>query len=310
MNVVITGATGTIGAHLLPRLDGPITVLTRDPERAAARVRGARFVKWDGTTALDATILDDADAVVHLAGEPVIEGRWSQDKKRRIFDSRVRSTRAIVAALGRARPARRVFVCASAVGIYGDRGAETLTEESRRGDGFLADVCAAWEDAAREAARHEVRVVSIRTGIALAREGGAFAKMLPIFRAGLGGRVGDGGQWMPWVHVDDVAGLIRHALRSEAVEGPLNAVAPDVVTNATFTRELARALHRPAFFRVPTIALRVALGEAAEVVLASQRVVPERAIDAGYTFQHPGLRGALAHLVARAPIPVAAESHA
>jgi uncharacterized protein (TIGR01777 family) len=226
----------------------------------------------------------------------VAEGRWTDEKKRRIRQSRVDGTRAVVASIAKAEVKPRVLVSASAVGVYGSRGDELLTESSAPGEGFLPEVCRAWEDEAMAAEAHGVRVVCLRIGIVLAREGGALAKMLPLFRTGLAGKLGSGAQWMPWIHVDDVVGLVLHAATKDAVKGPLNAAAPELVTNAGFTRTLARTLHRPAFFAAPKLALELALGETASVILASQRVVPEKALATGYRFAHPSLGPALAEL--------------
>lgn len=311
MRSIITGATGTIGRQLVETLDGDITVLSRDPKQAARSVRAARFSAWDGRSALEPALFDGVDAVFHLAGEPVAEGRWSAEKKRRIEDSRVLGTRAIVAAMGKATRRPRAFVSASAVGFYGSRGDERLSEESGPGQGFLAEVCSAWEDEARVAERAlGVRTTLLRIGIVLSREGGALTKMLPLFKAGLAGKLGSGEQWMPWIHGDDVVGLLLHAARSEAVRGPLNAVAPEAVTNAVFTRELARTLGRPAFLPAPAAALRIAMGEMADVVLASQRVEPRAALASGFRFSHPSLAGALADLLGRSRAPVQAELRA
>lgn len=297
MRTVITGATGLIGRRLTSALSGELVVLSRNPSAAARTLAATSFVAWDGRAPVDPAVFDGADAVIHLAGEPVAEGRWSAAKKAAIEESRVLGTRRIAASIAAARTRPRVLLTASAVGYYGDRGDEPLTEESAPGTDFLARVCVGWEQEARAIEALGVRTCMLRIGIALAREGGALARMLPLFRAGLGGRLGDGKQWMPWIHVDDVVGLFLHAARSEDVRGPVNVVAPEGATNEAFTRELARALHRPAFFGVPKAALRVAMGELAGVVLGSQRVLPRRAIETGYAFRFPSLNDALGDLV-------------
>lgn len=299
MRVVVTGATGTIGTRLLAALDAEVTVLTRDPERARRTLNAARFVAWDGRAAIPPSVFDGADVVYHLAGEPVAGGRWTAEKKKRILDSRVLGTRAVVDSIGKAG-SKPNLVSASAVGFYGSRGDELLTEASTAGAGFLPDVCRAWELEAAQAERHGVHATMLRIGIVLAREGGALHQMLPLFRAGLGGRLGRGGQWMPWIHVDDVVALFLRAGRAPALDGPVNAVAPHAVTNATFTKALAHELHRPAFLAAPELAIRLAMGELADVVLASQRVVPERAVRSGYVFRHPTIEGALADLFGHA----------
>jgi len=310
MRAVITGATGTIGKQLVEAISGELTVLSRDPEAAAGSIRAAHFVRWDGHSELDPALFEGVDAVFHLAGEPVAEGRWTAAKKRRIQDSRVLGTRAIVDAMGKAGKRPRAFVCASAVGYYASRGDETLTEGSGRGEGFLADVCARWElEASAAEAVHGVRTSMLRIGIVLSNRGGALTKMLPLFKWGLATQLGSGQQWMPWIHADDVVGLLVHAAEQEHVRGPVNAVAPECVTNGQFTLELARALGRPALLSAPATALRLAMGEVAAVVLASQRVEPRVALRSGYRFVHPTLIGALAHLVGTRGASVHLEAH-
>lgn len=294
MRALVTGATGTIGKQLVRELGRETVVLSRDPARAAKSL-GVRAEKWDGTSDLPPALLDGIDVVFHLAGEPVGEGRWTEEKKRRIEESRVLGTRAVVKAIAAAAN-KPVLVSASAVGFYGSRGDELLAEDAAPGEGFLPHVCRAWEREAEAAEAHGVRVALVRIGIVLAKDGGALAKMLPIFRAGLAGRLGKGTQWMPWIHVDDVVGLLLHAARNGEVRGPLNASAPELVTNAAFTKALAHAVRRPAVFAAPQFALQIALGEMANVVLASQRVVPEKALRTGYRFRHRKLDDALASL--------------
>jgi uncharacterized protein (TIGR01777 family) len=307
---LVTGASGTVGQALAAQLGSEVVATTRDRGRAVNHA--AETVTWDGESALPPAALREVDSVFHLAGEPVVDGRWDTAKKDRILLSRVDSTRALVRAFADLEPSARprVLVCASAVGIYGSRGEELLTEKSAPAGGFLVEVCRAWEEEAARARDLGVRVVSLRIGIVLATEGGALAKMLPLFRLGLGGRLGDGKQWMPWIHIDDIVGLLRFAAANEHVSGPVNAAAPQPVQNVTFTRALGEAVHRPALLPAPAFALRIALGEAASVILASQHVVPARAIDAGYRFVHPTLAGALASLVgageARSPVSSAA----
>lgn len=297
MRVVVTGATGTVGRRLLAALDAKeVTVLSRDPDAARRTVDAGRFVAWDGRSPIAPSVFEGVDVVHHLAGEPVAGSRWTEDKKRRIEESRTLGTRAVVDAMcesgGRPR-----LVCASAVGIYGSRGDEILTEESPRARGFLADVCKRWEDEASAIERRGGSAAMLRLGIVLAPDGGALGTMLPLFRAGLGGRLGHGDQWMPWVHVDDVVALFRRAGSDPALTGPINAVAPAPVTNATFTRALARAVRRPALLPAPALALRLAFGELADVMLASQRVLPERATRAGFVFRHATLASALGELL-------------
>jgi hypothetical protein len=245
----------------------------------------------------EAQAVPPCDAVVHLAGEPIAQ-RWTAAAKQRIRESRVEATRRLVAQLAKLERAPRVLVAASAIGIYGSRGDEVLTEASAPGSDFLAEICVAWEQAAREAAALGIRVVSVRFGIVLGREGGALARMLPPFRLGVGGRLGSGRQWMSWIHLEDALGLLEFALGRDALAGPLNATAPNPVVNAEFTRRLAAALHRPAFTPAPAFALKLMFGEMAGMLLNGQRVEPRAALAAGYTFRYPELAPALNQLLA------------
>ena len=231
---------------------------------------------------------------MHLAGAGVADKRWSAGRKRELRDSRIDTARRIVAAIGAAAEKPAVLVAGSAVGIYGSRGDELLTEESAPGDDFLARLCVDWEAAAQGAG---VRTVTLRTGVVLAREGGALAKLLPPFKLGAGGPIGRGRQYMPWIHRDDIVGLILHAIDTPSLEGPLNGVAPAPVTNAAFGKALGAALRRPALMPTPPIALRLLLGERAGVLTASQRVSADRAQESGYAFRHAEIGGALRDLV-------------
>jgi hypothetical protein len=272
--VTITGASGFIGRALNARLSA-----------AGHRV--------ETHSARSPRPLAISDAVVHLAGEPIAQ-RWTVAAKRRIRESRVEGTRRLIAALP-APP--RVFVCASAVGFYGSRGDEWLTETSAPGADFLAEVSVEWERAAAEARALGTRVVSLRSGMVLGRGGGALARMLPAFRMGVGGRLGSGLQFTPWIHLEDLLDLVEFTLANEAVSGPLNAVAPEPATNREFTAALGRALARPAVLPVPAFALKALFGEMATVLLASQRVAPRAALDAGFEFRHPELSAALQDLL-------------
>jgi len=256
--------------------------------------------RWDPHAATETEKLRGVDAVVHLAGESVAGGRWSAARKREILESRVGSSRALVAAIAALPPADRprALIAASAIGFYGDRSDEILDEDSLPGEGFLADVCRAWEDEVALAQTLGVRTVSIRVGVVLGRDGGALQAMLPPFRLGAGGKVGGGEQWMSWIHLDDLVGLFHAALENEGVRGIVNGVAPNAVTNAQLTGELGRVLRRPTLVPVPAFALKLLLGEMSKILLASQRVTPRRALAAGFTFRWPDLGPALDDLCA------------
>jgi uncharacterized protein len=278
MHVAVTGATGLIGTRLT----------------AALRARGDEVTPVslrDGPPPPQA--LTGHDAVVHLAGEPVAQ-RWTKAARERIRASREDGTRGLVAAIAAADPRPSVLVSASGVGYYGSRGDERLDEDAVPGDDFLAQVCVAWEREANAAREHDVRVVTVRTGVVLDRAGGALAKMLPPFRLGVGGPVAGGRQYLPWIHIDDLVGIYLAAIDEPAWTGPVNATAPEPVTNASFSKALGRALHRPAFAPVPALAIRALYGDMAEIVTEGQRAVPRRALELGYDFEHPDLDEALA----------------
>jgi uncharacterized protein len=272
MKIAVTGASGFIGHRLMEKFGA---------EAQAVSSRG----NLDG--------LAGADAVVHLAGEPVSQ-RWTKEAREKIRASRVDGTRKLVDAMRENPP--RVLVSASAVGYYGSRGDELLTESSSPADDFLGDVCRQWEREARKAEEFGVRVVCLRNGVVLGNGGGALEKMTP-FKFGLGGRIGDGKQWMAWIHLDDAVGLIEFAIASSKLQGAVNATAPNPVTNREFTRELAAALHRPAILPVPKFALHLMFGDMARIVYASQRVIPQAALHAGYSFRFSDLNAALLDLL-------------
>ena len=290
MRITITGATGRIGEKLVGRLrerGDEVTILSRSPE-------GKRdAVGWDpnaGPAPADA--LRGRDAVVHLAGEDVAQ-RWTDDAKQRIRRSRETGTRNLVEGLRAADPRPRALVASSAVGYYGAHGDERLDESTAPGSDFLAEVCVAWEHEAERAEELDLRVVRIRTGVVLDRQGGALSKMLPFFRLGVGGPVAGGEQYLPWIHVDDIVGLYLAALDGDDWTGPVNGTAPEPVTNQAFSRALGRALHRPALAPVPGFAVRALYGEMADVVVNGQRAIPRRALERGYDFRHPRLDEAL-----------------
>jgi uncharacterized protein (TIGR01777 family) len=297
MKALITGGTGLVGRELLRHLPDAV-VLSRDPAQAQRALGHSRVVGWAPEEApVPAEALQGVEAVFHLAGDPVAEGRWTPAKKRRIRDSRVLGTRNLVAGIA-AMPRRpALLVSASAVGYYGDRGDEMLGEGAPLGDGFLPEVCDAWEREALSAEALGVRVVCVRIGIVLAPGGGALARMWTPFKLGAGAQLGSGRQWMPWIHIDDVIGLMLLASQRPTLRGPLNAVAPGPVTNAEFTRALGHALRRPALLRAPEAALRLAFGEMSGIMLASQRVSPELALHSGYHFKYPELGHALESIV-------------
>jgi hypothetical protein len=301
MRFLISGATGLIGRRLgqsWQQSGHHVTILSRSLEKGR-RLGFPTFVWQPEKEPPPSEAMEQVGVVVHLAGEHIAAGRWTAEHKRRIRDSRVLSTQNLVEALGRASVKPKVFICASAIGFYGDRGDEALTEQSAPGKGFLSEVCQEWEAAATAARAFNIRVVQVRIGVVLAapNEGGALPQMLPIFKLGLGGNLGNGKQWFPWVHVDDVVGILQHAIINEIVAGPINAVAPHPVTNAEFTKTLAAVLHRPACFAAPSFLLRLGLGEMADLLLGSTRVLPERAVTTGYQFKFPLLKPALTDLL-------------
>jgi hypothetical protein len=292
VRIVVTGSTGLIGSALVRvlRADGhEVRRLVRRAPRAADES------EWDPTRrTVAAGALDGVDAVVHLAGVGVGDKRWSDSHKRAVLDSRVDGTTTIAEAVAANRDDVKVLISASAVGWYGDRGNAVLDEADGRGAGFLAGVVEAWEASTAPAASVGVRVVNIRSGVVLAAEGGALGKVLPLFKLGLGGQLGSGQQWMPWIALADEVGAIRFLLTHDELSGPVNLSAPEPVRNSDYTAAIGRALHRPTVARVPGFALRAALaGFADEGVLVSQRVVPRRLLDAGYGFRYPDLDGAL-----------------
>ncbi|OKY76941.1 MAG: TIGR01777 family protein [Desulfobulbaceae bacterium DB1] len=296
MKAMMSGGTGFVGKHLAARLDTPI-LLGRNPARIQREMQGVEARQWDLGRPLDPAVFSGVDTVFHLAGESVFKGRWNAEKKDRILRSRVEGTKNLVTALGQTPNPPATLLCASAIGYYGSRGAEMLNESSPAGNDFLATVCKSWEEEARKAEEFGIRVVSLRIGVVLGADGGALPQMLLPFKLGLGGRLGSGDQYMSWIHIDDLVSLMLHAAGDKNIKGPINAVTPNPVTNREFTAQLAAALHRPALLPVPGFALKIALGEFAEVLLSSQRVLPETALLSGFHFAHPVLRNALADIL-------------
>jgi len=294
--ILISGASGLIGAALVSVLESSGDEVFRLVRRA---LRNERELQWDPERAVPPELVSGFNAVIHLSGESVA-GRWTTAKKQRIRDSRVVSTANLANAIARAEKPPQTFICASAVGYYGNRGDEVLTEESPFGSGFLADVSREWEAATQPAANAGGRVVNTRIGIVLSRDGGALKQMLLPFRLGLGGKIGSGRQWWSWIHIDDLVAAVVFILQNVEMHGPVNMVAPNPVTNAEFTQTLARALHRPAILPVPAFAARIAFGEFAdEGLLSSAKVMPEKLVEA--MFKYSQLEEALANLLAPTP---------
>ena len=299
MNILVSGASGLIGATLVPFLTTGGHTVTR-LVRAAPKP-GTAEIQWNPQTgSINIAGLEGMAAVVHLAGENIAAARWTAEQKARIRESRVRGTQLLSEALAQLSQPPQVFMCASAIGYYGDRGDELLQEESPAGSGFLAEVCRAWEAATEPAVQKGIRTVQLRIGVVLSPAGGALARMLLPFKMGVGGVIGDGKQYMSWIGLDDVVGAIQHVLVTDSLRGAVNAVAPHPVTNRDFTKTLGRVLGRPTLLPMPAFAARLAFGEMAdELLLASTRVEPSRLVSTGYVFRYPELDAALRHLLGK-----------
>jgi uncharacterized protein len=295
MRILVSGASGLIGSAVCRRL--------RDRGDDVERLvrGGGDGVLWDPKTGrFDSPAAEGADAVVHLAGERVLSGRWTEERKAEIRYSRIAGTRLLAEGLARLERPPRVMVCASAVGFYEHSGDVEQNEEGPPGRGFLAEVCRDWESACTPAVERGIRVVNLRIGLVLDAQGGALRKMLPLFRLGLGGRIGDGRQWINWITLDDLVRVVEHVLLDDALAGPVNAVAPHAVRNEEFTRALASVLGRPAGLPVPAVVLRLALGEVAdELLLGGTRAVPKRLSERGFRFEHERIEPALRTLLER-----------
>lgn len=301
MRVVLPGGSGLIGRAVAAELAAaghePV-VLTRDPGKLTDLPQGVRAEKWDGKTAAGwSTLLDRESAIIHLAGEGIADKRWSEERKKQLLDSRVRSSEAVLAGIEQAAVRPEVLLQASAVGYYGDTGEAEVGEDNPPGDDFLGRLAAAWEDATKPAEALGLRRAILRTGIVLAREGGALPRMLLPFRLGVGGPLGSGRQWFPWIHIADEVGAIRFLLENDDARGPFNLCSPNPVRNADFARALGKALGRPSFLPTPAFALKIALGEVAEALLSGQKAFPHRLLALGYEFRFPNLDGALADLL-------------
>jgi uncharacterized protein (TIGR01777 family) len=296
MRIAVSGTTGLIGGALVQRLAGQdheVFKLVRKPLSAPSQEHDIHWLPENG--AIDAKKLEGMGAVVHLAGETIAE-RWTEEKKKRIVESRVKGTQTLCGALAKLEKKPRVLVSASAVGVYGDRGAEELTEQSATGKGFLADVCRSWEAATAPALAAGIRVVNLRVGIVVAKEGGALSKMMTPFKLGVGGRIGSGKQYMSWVSLRDILRMIEHAIGTPALSGPLNAVGPAAVTNAEFAAALGKALRRPAAVPLPAFAARLVMGREAadEMLLSGARVVPAKLKETGFEWREATLEAAIA----------------
>ncbi|MCZ6632501.1 MAG: TIGR01777 family oxidoreductase [bacterium] len=296
MKILVTGSSGLVGSALSPVLVEKGHAVSR-----LGRSASQTDFSWDPEQGvLDEAALEGVEAVVHLAGENIAEGRWTAQKKQRIRDSRVKSTQLLSEKLAGLEQPPSVLLCASAIGFYGDRGDEFLREDSEPGSGFLPDVCQEWEGATQPAREKGIRVVNLRIGIVLSLAGGALAKMLFPFKMGVGGKIGSGNQYMSWITLDDLVGVMGHALSTEDLTGPVNAVSPGAVTNLEFTKTLGRVLKRPTLFPMPGFAARMAFGEMADaLLLSSARVEPHVLRGSDYTFQNPDLEGAFRHLLGK-----------
>jgi uncharacterized protein len=296
--VLVSGVSGPIGTALLPTLESSGAAIARLARAGSgSSTKSIETIPWELDKPISPVAVSGFDAVIHLAGESIV-GRWTDEKKKKIHDSRVFGTRNLAQALAQAQHKPQVFICSSAIGYYGDRGEEILKEESTPGTGFLPDVCREWEAAAKPASEAGIRTVNLRTGVVLSPKGGALEKMLPPFKLGLGGKVGSGRQWMSWIDVQDMVGAIHHILKTDLLHGPVNMVAPRPVTNAEFTKTLASVLSRPAIFPVPAFVVKALFGEMGEtVLLGSQRVEPTQLTTSGYPFRFRDLRASLTSLL-------------
>jgi uncharacterized protein len=310
MNILMTGATGLVGTALVKAFTAEGHVIYRLVRPGSTRkepISGVFDIPWSPATGeiLDLTNTDlpridwpnNIDAFINLAGAPIADGRWSAERKALLRSSRIDTTRGLVTAMADMSPRPRVFISASAIGYYGDRGDELLTENSAPGTDFLATLAKEWEDEAMKAEQFGVRVVVARLGVVLAKTGGALPQMMMPFRFGLGGKLGSGRQWMSWITLEDVVAIIGTALVTDSLKGAVNLVSPEPVRNADFTRSLARAMHRPAIFAAPAFALRLAMGQMSEMILSSTRVTPQVLLQHGYQFRHTQLEDAFRAIV-------------
>jgi len=298
MKILISGASGLVGTHLIPTLEAKGHEVSRLVRKTP---RGANEIQWDAKTGFsesEQSKLENFDAVVHLAGDNVASENWSDDKKRRIRESRTLGTRVIVDAFRKVQNPPKIFVSASAIGFYGNREDEILTEDSAKGEGFFPDVCDEWEQEARKAADFGARVVNLRIGVVLAKDGGAIEKMLTPFKFGVGGTIGSGKQYMSWIAIDDLIKIIHFALENDQIELAVNSTAPNPVTNEEFTRTFGEVISRPTILPIPAFGIKLLFGEMGErVLLEGARVVPKKLLDAGFDFQFTHLKDALNHVL-------------
>lgn len=298
MRILVSGSHGLVGSALTRSLEaqGEVDVIRLVRHSVTP---GAKEIEWNPVSySIGVGQMEDVDAVIHLAGENIAESRWSREKKRRIRESRVNGTKLLCDALVSLKEPPRAFLCASAIGYYGDRGDELLTEESSPGEDFLAGVCVDWEKSTNGAAEKGIRVVNLRFGIILSAEGGALKQMMPPFRLGIGGRIGSGKQWMSWITLDDIVGAIEHILYHGDIGGPINVVSPNPIRNAEFTKSLGQAISRPTIFPIPEFGVRLAFGEMADsLLLSSQRVSSQRLTESGYPFRARNIQEALSRLL-------------
>lgn len=299
MIILITGASGLIGSALIPFFTAEGRFVRTLVRRAPFKEKGEDF--WDPEKkSLNPSVFDGVDAVIHLAGENIVEGRWTGEKKRRIIESRTKGTSLIAETMSQLSSPPPVLICASAIGYYGNRGDKILVEDDPPGGDFISNVCSEWEKSARAAVNAGIRVVFMRTGMVLSPAGGALLKLLFPFRAGFGGKIGSGAQYMSWIGIDDVVGAFFHVLAENGISGPVNVVSPNPVTNSEFTMTLGKVLSRPAVFSVPAAAVNLAFGEMGrELLLSSTRVTPQKLLETGYRFRNPDLSGALSHLLGK-----------
>jgi uncharacterized protein (TIGR01777 family) len=296
MNVAIAGASGLVGSALIPVLKSMGAQITR---MVRSRPKTGELEWHPNQDELSPASLAGFDTIINLAGENIAGGRWTDDQKRKIRESRINGTHLLSEAIAKLSPKPRVFICASATGIYGDRDDEVLDEQSESGGGFLAGVCREWEEATKPAIEAGIRVVNLRLGPILAREGGMLAKLLTPFKMGMGGKVGSGRQYISWIAIDDVIQAIKLAIEDASIQGALNIVSPNPVTNEEFTKTLGHVLNRPTALAIPPFAARLAFGEMAdEMLLASQKVIPKKLANAGFVFKYPELEPTLKHLLA------------